>query len=74
MAFRADDEERPFGDFGVASMVPIRDGRFTMPRLAAGEYRVVAVRTLDRRWFARPEVIELLKARATSGLYSLKYY
>jgi hypothetical protein len=51
--------------FGMFGSVPIRDGRFAIGPLLAGDYRVVAVRRLDPSIVARPEERELLRARAT---------
>lgn len=50
---------------GMAGSVPIRDGRFTFGPMAAGDYQVVAVRTFDPSIFGKPDVAELLRARAT---------
>ncbi len=63
IAFRdgADD----FSGSGVAGMIPIRGGRFTFGPMAAGDYQVVAVRRFDRSIFGKPDVAELLRARAT---------
>jgi len=63
IAFR-DSGDDPTGS-GIAGMVPIREGRFTFGPMAAGDYQVVAVRALDQSIFGKPEVIELLRARAT---------
>jgi protocatechuate 3,4-dioxygenase beta subunit len=50
---------------GMVGSVPIRDGRFAIGPMAAGDYRVVAVRRFDPSIVTRPEEREQLRARAT---------
>ncbi len=40
----------------MAGSVPIRDGRFTIGPMPAGDYQVVAVRRFDPSMFGKPEV------------------
>lgn len=49
----------------MVGSVPIRDGRFAIGPMAAGDYRVVAVRRFDPSIVTRPEERERLRARAT---------
>jgi hypothetical protein len=51
---------------GVVAIVPIRDGSFRSPPMAAGEYQVVAVAGFTRVMFGQPERVELLRGQATS--------
>ena len=64
IAFR-DGGDDPAG-LGVAGMVPIRDGRYALGPLPASEYQLVAVRSADPNFFQRIELVELLRARATT--------
>lgn len=63
LVFHKNDEHRE--GIGMAASVPIRDGRFSIGPMAAGDYQVVAVRAFDPSMFGKPDVAELLRARAT---------
>ncbi len=64
IAFREGGDD-PAG-LGVAAMVPIRNGRYALGPLPASEYQLVAVRSSDPKFFQRIELVELLRARATT--------
>jgi len=57
------DDDQPAGA-GIVALAPIREARFSAGPLPAGDYQVVAIRTPRRELFERPEVIEILRARA----------
>jgi len=63
IAFREGGED-PAG-LGVSAIAPIRDGRFSLGPMLAGDYELVAVRSPDPSFFERIELVELLRARAT---------
>ena len=50
---------------GVAGIVPIRDGRFILGPMPAGQYQLVAVSASGQSLFARSGAVERLRARAT---------
>jgi Carboxypeptidase regulatory-like domain len=58
----AEDEE----GFGIAAMVPIRDGAFLTGTLPAGDYQVVAIAEFDRSMYGEPERVALLRGQATN--------
>jgi len=59
------DDGDDLAGVGIIGVVPVRDGRFTFGPLAPGDYQVVAIRTFDQSIFGKPDVAELLRARAT---------
>jgi hypothetical protein len=63
IAFREGGED-PAG-LGVSAIAPIRDGRFSLGPMLAGDYQLVAVRSPDPSFFERIELVEVLRARAT---------
>jgi Carboxypeptidase regulatory-like domain len=63
IAFR--DGAEDVAGLGVSAIVPIRDGRFSLGPMLAGDYQLVAVRSPDPSFFERIELVEVLRARAT---------
>lgn len=58
----AEDEE----GFGIAAMVPIRDGAFLTGPLPAGDYQVVAIAEFERSMYGEPERVTQLRGQGTS--------
>jgi hypothetical protein len=63
IAFRDGGED--LAGLGVSAMAPIRDGRFSLGPMLAGDYQLIAVRSPDPSFFERIELVEVLRARAT---------